>query len=78
MIHAAAERRTDVVERDPQTVQNLNVGATAVIASVCGEISSSINSTSSIFQISYQLTSSCRSTMVIDLWFVIHCEVIYT
>lgn len=38
MIHAAAERRTDVVERDPQTVQNLNVGATAVIASVCGEI----------------------------------------
>eukprot|EP00057_Strongylocentrotus_purpuratus_P006361 XP_011660835.1 PREDICTED: methionine adenosyltransferase 2 subunit beta isoform X4 [Strongylocentrotus purpuratus] len=38
VIHAAAERRTDVVERDPQTVQKLNVGATAVIASVCGAV----------------------------------------
>lgn len=38
VIHAAAERRTDVVERDPQTVQNLNVGATAVIASVCEKL----------------------------------------
>ncbi|XP_030837094.1 methionine adenosyltransferase 2 subunit beta [Strongylocentrotus purpuratus] len=38
VIHAAAERRTDVVERDPQTVQKLNVGATAVIASVCEKL----------------------------------------
>nr|XP_054754798.1 methionine adenosyltransferase 2 subunit beta-like isoform X2 [Lytechinus pictus] len=38
VIHAAAERRTDVVERDPQTVQKLNVGATAQIAAICGAV----------------------------------------
>ncbi|XP_063970423.1 methionine adenosyltransferase 2 subunit beta-like isoform X1 [Lytechinus pictus] len=38
VIHAAAERRTDVVERDPQTVQKLNVGATAQIAAICEKL----------------------------------------
>ena len=36
MIHAAAERRTDVVEKEPEAVQQLNVAATGVIAEVCG------------------------------------------
>ncbi|XP_071480252.1 methionine adenosyltransferase 2 subunit beta-like [Diadema antillarum] len=35
VIHAAAERRTDVVERNPEDVKQLNVAATAVIAQEC-------------------------------------------
>ena len=38
VIHAAAERRTDVVENEPEAVQQLNVVATGVIAEICGRL----------------------------------------
>ncbi|XP_022100350.1 methionine adenosyltransferase 2 subunit beta-like [Acanthaster planci] len=38
VIHSAAERRPDVVEKQADETKNLNVGATSTIASICGEI----------------------------------------
>ena len=35
LIHAAAERRPDVVEKDPDAARELNVGATSLLAQEC-------------------------------------------
>ncbi|MFA6508161.1 MAG: SDR family oxidoreductase [Treponemataceae bacterium] len=37
VVHAAAERRPDAVDGDPEAAEKLNVGATALLASLCSE-----------------------------------------